>query len=155
MASCGHLSKFLQGWSIKSISNHVLPVWCKTLSFSKWYFIYPEFKGSWISCVWISYIAQQCSLFTSYFCIGIISLTYSCLSMINGIDVRCWNVFWPMNTADSREYRLLSSNITRLNMHKTNRRLQALLEGTNYLCNKKADSFLMWLWRLSIISCLT
>lgn len=73
MASCENSSKFLQGWSIKSISNHVLQ------GFSKWHFIYPEFKGSQISYCWVSYTPQQCSLFTSYFFIGLShSLIHAC-----------------------------------------------------------------------------
>lgn len=85
---------------------------------------------------WIEYIHKQCSSFTRYFCLSIILLTYSSLSVINGIGVRCWNLFWPMNTADSGEQNLLPSN--KNNMHKTNTRLQASAEGSNYLCNIKA-----------------
>lgn len=122
-----------------SISNHVLPVWCKkTLSFLKWHFMYLEFRGTLTSYHWIPCIAGHCSLL-SY-------LSHLLLPvLINEIDLRYWNVFWPMNTAGSREYRLLPSNTTRPYMHKANTRLQALAEGTNYLCNKKADTFLMWL----------
>lgn len=61
MASCESSSKFLQGWSINSIINYVLPVWCKTLSLPKWYFIYPEFKGPISDLILLSYLAQQCS----------------------------------------------------------------------------------------------
>lgn len=39
---------------------------------------------------------------------------------------------------DSGEYNLLPSNRTKPNMHKTNTILQALAEGSNYLCNNKA-----------------
>lgn len=80
----------------------------------------------------------NCSLFTRYFCLSIILLTYSSLSVINGVGVRCWNLFWPMNTADSGDCHLLPSNRTKPNMRKTHRRLQALAEGSNYLCNNKA-----------------
>lgn len=146
MASCGNSNKFLQAEALRVsvVMHYLFPVWCeRTLSLA--------FHVCWIQRISdllhrIPCIARHCSLLSH--------LTHSRLPVINGIDVRCWNVFWPMSTADSREYRLLPSNTTRPNMHKTNTGLQAPAAGANYLCNKKADTFLMWLQRLSIISCL-
>lgn len=106
-----------------------------------WHLTYAEFRGSPTSHHWIPCIAGTAHCWV-----------ISRLPVINGIDVRCWNVFWPMSTADSREYRLLPSNTTRPNMHKTNAGLRAPAEGANCLCNKKADTFLLWLQRLSILS---
>lgn len=137
------------GGSIKSISGHALPI-----SYSMWEdFILgmsPMLNSEALRPLKLNPVHSPALLTVE----SSHSLTHSRLPVINGIDVRCWNVFWPMSTADSREYRLLPSNTTRPNMHKTNTGLQAPAEGANYLCNKKADTFLMWLQRLSVISCL-
>lgn len=142
MALCGNSSKSLHGRSIKSISDHALPIWClRTLSLAS-------------HVCWIPRISDLSSLNTvhSRHCSLLSHLTLACPWLMGLMsDAGMCSDQWA---ADSREYRLLPSNTTRPNMHKTNAGLRAPAEGANCLCNKKADTFLLWLQRLSILSCL-
>lgn len=113
----------------------VFPVWrfCPYASL-----IYRELKGNLRSLLyyWIAYIHRQCSLFT-YFCLSIILFIQACLWLIELMsDAGIYSDQWTRLTQGSTVF--LPSNGTKPNMHKTNARLQALAEGSNYLYNNKA-----------------